>query len=342
MLSLRKAASLLRTSHHQTAFLLTRATAPPPRPLPTPPTLPRPSNTLLTRPNHTLHPRPPQSPTPSPTSQASKTATIGLFSGTLGALCGVGGAIFAIPALVRFGNLTQRIAAGNSLVAVTAIASTSALSLAGAGHIDWQVAATLGGSAAVITPFGAAASARANPALLRKALGGFMLVLAPIMPLRGLLERRGGTEEGGSGGGNPRLGVMTGVGGVVGFVSGLLGISGGSLFTPLVAVLCPDASFRAVIGTSFAAMVVPTAIGAVSYARMGCVTPKLVPPLVAGAVAGACVGSAAVLAVPEEALRWAFAVVFSVLGTRILRAPIKAPVGAVAGARNVGQKVATA
>lgn len=177
-----------------------------------------------------------------------------------------------------------------------------------------------------------------------------MLVLAPAMPLRAYLDRQrdpppsdrlvvaGPSAEGGNDTG--KSGLLVSIGAAVGFGSGLLGISGGSLFTPLVAVTCPDASFRSVLGTSFAAMIVPTGIGALSYARMGCVTPQLLPPLVLGAMAGATVGSAAALNVPEETLRWVFAIIFTVLGTRVLRKPIKAPVPptpAAAGTRSAVQ-----
>ena len=265
-----------------------------------------------------------------PPSDSLTVATVGLSSGTLGGLCGIGGAVFAIPSLVRFAHMPQRVAAGNSLVAVTCISSTSALSFANAGHVDPNVALTIGVAAAVLTPIGAYAGRNVKPARLRKALGLFMLVLAPVMPLRAYIERQRNaslpsldqsptpfqvpTEK--------RL-FLGAVASVFGFGSGMLGISGGSLFTPLIAVTCPDASFKAVVGTSFASMIVPTAIGAISYARMRLMTPYLIPPLIIGSITGATVGSNIALSVPEDWLRWGFATVFAVLGARILRAPIK-------------------
>lgn len=316
MFALRTAATTLHRSH-QSAALLTRAArrAPASRDIPRPtlggPTFPAPR------------------PTPSTSSAPSTTvALIGFSSGTLGALCGVGGAVFAIPGLVRFAGLMQRQAAGCSLVAVTAIASTSAASFSRDAHVDWPVAAALGLGATAMTPLGAAMSRLVAPEMLRRGLGAFMLLMAPVMPLRGVLETRV-AERPREEGKEPLLG---GLGAVVGFGSGLLGISGGSLFTPLIALTAGLDSFRDVLGTSFAAMVVPTAVGAISYARMGCVNPVVVPPLLAGAVVGASVGSAAALAVPEDALRWAFAVLFSVLGVRIMRSSIKPSVRQVASA----------
>lgn len=266
--------------------------------------------------------------TPSTSPNPSIVTAVGLVSGTLGAMCGVGGAVFAIPGLVRFAGLPQRVAAGNSLVAVTCVAATSTASFWNAGLVNVPVAMLLGSTAAVLTPVGAYCSQRIAAGALRKALGGFMLLLAPAMPLRAWFESQRMEDN------NADMEVQTkrndyaiiGVAGsAVGFFSGLLGISGGSLFTPLIAFMCPEGSFRTVLGTSFCAMIVPTAVGALSYARMGCVTRVAVAPIVTGAAIGAGIGSAVALNIPEELLRWGFAVVFTVLGTRILRAPIKAP-----------------
>lgn len=314
MFSARVAVGTLQRSH-QSAALLTRAA----RRAPTPRDLQR---RILGGPTFA------NPPPPTVSSQSSSTvAAVGLVSGTLGALCGVGGAIFAIPGLVRYAGLAQRQAAGSSLVAVTAIAATSAASFDRKGHVDWSVAATLGIGAAVLTPVGAMASRVAAPQVLRRGLGGFMLLLAPAMPLRGALEKSVGDTEQAS----PNTSLLRSLGAGIGFGSGLLGISGGSLFTPLLALTAGLDSFRDVLGTSFAAMVVPTAVGALSYARMGCVAPAVVPPLLLGAVTGASVGSTAALVVPEDVLRWTFAVIFSVLGVRILRAPIKSPSVPAAG-----------
>ena len=258
----------------------------------------------------------------------STVTAVGLVSGTLGAMCGVGGAVFAIPGLVRFAGLPQRVAAGNSLVAVTCVAATSAASFWNAGLVNVPVAMLLGSTAAILTPIGAYCSQRVAAGALRKALGGFMLLLAPAMPLRSWLESQrmeGNHEDVKVQTTRNDYAVIGIVGSTVGFLSGLLGISGGSLFTPLIAFMCPEGSFRTVLGTSFCAMILPTAVGALSYAKMGCVTRAVVPPIVAGAALGAGIGSTVALNVPEEVLRWGFAIVFTVLGTRILRAPIKTP-----------------
>ncbi|CAN8063164.1 unnamed protein product [Agarophyton chilense] len=262
----------------------------------------------------------PSSPSPAPV-----VAAVGALSGGLGAMCGVGGAIFAIPALVRFTALSQREAAANSLVAVTCVAVTGAASIAGASGetIDWHTVTYLSGAAALFTPLGAAVSSAVNAPVLRRALGSFMLILAPIMPLRAYLQKR--QSERPVSHRNERPIVLAAAGSAIGLTSGLLGISGGSLFTPIIALLAPDQSFKQVLATSFATMVVPTAFGALSYARMGLVRAALVPPLVLGAVLGAGVGSTAAVVVPDSVLQCTFATVFAVMGMRVIRAPIAVP-----------------
>lgn len=60
------------------------------------------------------------------------------------ALAGLGGAVFSIPMLVRYGGLAQRAAAGTALTAVIGTATASAVTFGAAGHLDVGVAAVLG------------------------------------------------------------------------------------------------------------------------------------------------------------------------------------------------------
>lgn len=267
--------------------------------------------------------------------QSTKSLTIGLASGTLGAMCGIGGAVFAIPAMVRYKSLPQKVAAGNSLVAVTAVAIAGAASFQSANSVDLSVALPLALTATAFTPIGARVATNVNSSLLRKGLGAFMLFLAPALPIRGYLARRVPAEENQqlvaasmsdtsaeSGRFSERNIFLGTAGAAVGITSGLLGISGGSLFTPLIAATCPEMPFHTVMGTTFAAMIVPTAAGALTYARMGLVTPAALPALVVGAGVGAKLGANIALAVPDVVLHYFFAAVFAVMGLRTLRAPV--------------------
>lgn len=139
--------------------------------------------------------------------------------------------------------------------------------------------------------------------------------------------------QGDKGGDGPRVALVAG-GAVIGFAAGMLGIGGGSLMTPMIAVLQPGMSVAAVLGTSFAAMLPPSIVAAAVYARLGLVVWDIVPVLVGGAVVGAAIGSKAVLQVDEEVLRWGFGAVFLAMGVRIFRRPITGGRKAVAALRN--------
>lgn len=69
---------------------------------------------------------------------------IGVAAGALGGVAGLGGAVFSIPMLVRYGGLAQRAAAGTALTAVIGTATASAVTFGAAGHLDVGVAAVLG------------------------------------------------------------------------------------------------------------------------------------------------------------------------------------------------------
>lgn len=314
----------------------------------------------------------------------TRSLSIGLASGALGAMCGIGGSVFAIPALVRFHSLPQRVAAGSSLAAVTAVGVTGAASFHSACAVDISVAAPLAFSASLFTPLGARAASFVNATVLRRALGAFMLLLAPALPLRGALSRQRDSKQAGlqsdidgkdkrnqtlvnepiglaaasSTSDSERPGVvalatapsgrtagLAAAGAAVGITSGLLGVSGGALFTPLIAALCPDMPFRTVMGTSFASMIIPAAIGALSYARMQMAAPALIPALIIGAALGARLGSSVALAVPDQVLHLFFASVFAVMGLRTLRAPLvqraTSTVAGVHGRATTGAAAAT-
>lgn len=295
------------------------------------------------------------------TSPRAAAAAIGFGAGALGASAGVGGAVFVIPGLMRFGGLSQRVAAGSSLVAVTFISTTSAATYASAGAVDWPTATILTAAAAVAAPAGAAMSGRVKRDMLRKSLGVMCLTVAPLMPARGwLLERRRGAEADEADGLQAAAGekdelppvassttderaavswqeslshsvahlsalkatMLTAAGSGIGFSAGLLGIGGGNFFSAVTAVSI-DAPLRTVLGTSLTAMVLPSMVASAAYLRMGKVHLRLVPPLVLGSVAGAATGSKLALLAPESVLQWGFFVMFGLLGMRLYRAPVK-------------------
>eukprot|EP00871_Galdieria_phlegrea_P001898 jgi/Galph1/2709/GphlegSOOS_G1372.1 len=123
-----------------------------------------------------------------------------------------------------------------------------------------------------------------------------------------------------------RIAVLSATGGSVGFLSGFLGVSGGTLFTPMISLVgCCDGSrdFHKVLGTSFMAMTFPAVTGGIAYALKGSVRYRLVPSLFLGTVFGAAVGSRLALKLPDDILKVGMALVFSFVGYRIYKVPLK-------------------
>lgn len=103
--------------------------------------------------------------------------SIGLATGLLSGLMGVGGGIIAVPAMVAYLSLSQHKAHGTSLAMMVLTATASALAYTSRGFVDLQLAMVL----AVGTVVGAYLGARLMPHVparqLRAAFGLIILLM---------------------------------------------------------------------------------------------------------------------------------------------------------------------
>lgn len=113
-----------------------------------------------------------------------------------------------------------------------------------------------------------------------------------------------------------QLGIL-GTGCIAGFASGLLGIGGGTIVTPLLAVFSGMPQ-TAVLGTSLAAMVVPSLVGLAQHHRLGNVDWVMAAGLAAGTMMGGYLGSNLAVQAPPGVLEGAFAVGMLLLGHKTL------------------------
>jgi uncharacterized membrane protein YfcA len=111
----------------------------------------------------------------------------------------------------------------------------------------------------------------------------------------------------------------------------LLGIGGGTVVTPMLAV-ATSLPQTAVLGTSLAAMIPPSFVGLLQHARMGNVDVRMGAALAAGTAIGSYAGSAAALAAPPGVLEAVFAVGMAFLGRKTLQAANKAAAAAAKAA----------
>lgn len=177
---------------------------------------------------------------------------IGLVTGLLSGLFGVGGGTVIVPLLVLVLKFDQRLAAGTSLAAIVPMATVGVISYALHGSVSWIAALILAAGAVIGAQVGAWLLPRTPVTALRWGFVGFLVVvivsLFIVIPSRdadlplSMLTISGLVA----------LGLVTGV------LAGLLGVGGGVVVVPALMLLF-GASDLLAKGTSLL-MMIPTAI----------------------------------------------------------------------------------
>jgi uncharacterized membrane protein YfcA len=251
---------------------------------------------------------------------------LGGLAGTLAGLFGIGGGLIIVPALVFAFELQgvapenlMHLAVGTSLSTIVVTGASSAWGHYRRGSVDRDgflallPGLVLGAIAGVFVADGLSGGA------LGRLFGVFLLAVAAKMAL-GLGPRSGQRP--------PRRGVMGLAGGVIGGVSALFGIGGGTLCVPWL-TRCGAPMTRAV-GTSSACGLPIAAFGATTFIVVGWGEPSLpagalgyvmVPALVGIVVASvpfARVGVRLAHRLPARLLRLSFAGLLAVVGLKFL------------------------
>lgn len=189
----------------------------------------------------------------SPPRQAPVTLlAIGLTSGLLSGLFGVGGGVLIVPALVLLAGFGQKLAHGTSLAAVIPISVTGAIGYAVDGSVNWVVAALLAAGAMVGALLGTWLLHVLPVRWLRYGFAALLLFTAVRLGFE-TPERLAEAELGVAG-----MALMLLLGLVVGTLSGLFGVGGGIIMVPAMILLF---GFSDVVakGTSLL-VVIPTGI----------------------------------------------------------------------------------
>lgn len=104
---------------------------------------------------------------------------IGILSGVLAGIFGIGGAIIVIPALVFFLGLSQHEAQGTSLAfMLPPVGILATWNYWKAGHVNWKIALILSLTFVVGAYFGSQFSINISDKILRKVFGVLMLAIA--------------------------------------------------------------------------------------------------------------------------------------------------------------------
>jgi uncharacterized protein len=297
---------------------------------------------------------------------------IGTLAGACGSLAGMGGGFVMIPLMTskRLLGLTQHQAHGTSLFAVTATSIAGALSYgtggggstsssssssntssstnnsdsgsnnnssssSDGGNVDVTAATAIAICGMMTARAGALATSRISEVALKKALGVFMLCVAPltlpstkeyIVGLKGWKDRNNTSNN--NDGDNDimpttpelslsRLAVPGMIGCCSGFLAGVFGVGGGAVVVPALTITTEMNHYQA-LGTSLCAMVPTAIVGTVTHYQKGNVIMKVAPGLAAGAFAGAYLGGKIAQSIPETQLKYGFSGVMVVLGLQAL------------------------
>lgn len=177
---------------------------------------------------------------------------IGLAASTFGSLVGLGGGIILVPGLIYMGptfldkDISSQTAVATSLAVLIFTSLSSTLAYRKVKRVDWKSGVMYFITSGPASMLGAQLTQYFNNNSFEVIFGFFMLAMALLMvmkermkPLhihwrvnRSFVDGAGIEHVYGQ-----SIPVMLGIGFFVGFVSGLFGIGGGSLFVPLMVLL---------------------------------------------------------------------------------------------------------
>lgn len=250
----------------------------------------------------------------------------GAFAGVLAGLLGVGGGLIIVPLLTFVFTAQQlpetyilHLALGTSLASIMFTSVSSLRAHHSRGAVNWQVVKGITLGILTGTFCGSWVAAQLSTGFLRI----FFVVFLYYVALQMLLNIRPKPSRE-----VPGKGALFAMGNLIGGVSSLVGIGGGSLSVPFL-VWC-NLSIHNAVGTS-AAIGFPIAVaGALGYTLNGLAVADLppgslgfvyLPALVGIALASICTapfGARLAHSLPVTRLKKAFALLLLIMGTKML------------------------
>ncbi len=239
---------------------------------------------------------------------------IGILAGFFGGITGGGGGIVSIPLMVSIMKLDQHRAHGISLVALVFTGLAGAITYAVNGSLD-VVASLLMAATAVITARMGARFAHSLPEWkLKRAFGGYMIIIACLMLLKPYLVAQQIPSVG-----MAKAIILLLTGTVAGFSSGMMGVGGGAIMIPAMVLLAGFDQHMAQ-GTALLVMVPAGSVGAYTHWRLGNVRASLLWGMVPGVLLGTVLGGSIAHNMADGSLRSVFAALLIFTGIRYLRA----------------------
>lgn len=191
----------------------------------------------------------------------------GAVAGVMAGLLGIGGGVILVPALIFLfqaqgvaPEIVTQLAVGTSLATILFTGSSSAWAHHKNGNVDWQAVKGMSFFIVVGTQVGAVVAGMLHGVTLKRLFGLFEFVVAARMLIVAEPKPAGKPVS---------TGWIYPLGGwIIGAVSSLFGIGGGTLTVPLLVYLL-DRSIKVAIGTSSAQGVVIALFGTLGFIYQG-------------------------------------------------------------------------
>jgi uncharacterized membrane protein YfcA len=244
-------------------------------------------------------------------------ALLGLAIGLVVGMVGGGGAVLAVPALVYGVGLGVQEATTASLAVVAAAAATGAVAQSRRGAVCWSSALWFASAAAL----GSVAGTMANDAL-----GGAALLLAfsavMLLAARAMWQRAGAPAAAVGGCPRARVNVLVPIGLGVGALTGLVGVGGGFVIVPALAVSL-SFGMREAMGTSMVIVAIVSLCGLGAHLAAGLTLDVPVAAAMgAAALLGALAGPRLADRVPARTLGRGFAGLVVVVAVGVATAAV--------------------
>ena len=235
---------------------------------------------------------------------------IGLTAGAFGGILGIGGGLIMIPLMAGFLKLSQHKAHGTSLVALVFTGAAGAITYAIHGSIDVTAALPLALTAVITAPLGARYCNTLSENKLQRHFGAFLIFFSVLLFLKPYM-----TDTIGAVPGHAKIIILLITGAFTGFLSGLMGVGGGTIMIPVMVIFAGFTQHVAQ-GTSLLVMVPAGAIGSFTHWKMGNVEKEILWGMIPGIICGTYLGGNIANTIPNDSLRLIFAAMLIIVGFR--------------------------
>ncbi len=228
------------------------------------------------------------------TAHAFLGVVIGFVAGILSGLFGVGGGVITTPGIQVLLGGAPYIALGTPLPVIIPTAIVGGYTYSRADEVSWRALRFAAGPGVVAAVLGAWFTAAIDPHWL-------LLVTAVLIGWQAVRVWQGARYTA-----RPRGSITAwqyaAIGGMTGFVSGLLGVGGGIVFVPVVTTMLGMPLKRA-LGTSLVLIASIAVPGTLVHAALGHIDWRIFLVLTIGVVPGARIGARFALGARERTLR---------------------------------------